>query len=434
MSLPQQGQVRRPQHRAPTSHWRDPRRRRRVSTRKRRATRRDADPVHVLRDGRVAYWTGGQPGLGERKFERCGTTELAEGRATELRRHLVQIKGLGPRAWGTLDEAMQDMLIQMRAAGDPEGTTRQYKSNWNTWVPEDVGGTRCLEVGIEHWTAIFDHANAEKAGDGTILSIARTLGSLMKWGVGHGYFGTEPFGGQLHRRYAVGRARKRARIHTAERIDHFPPSICPQIADVEKFALAFEHVYPGYGYRLVILAFATGLRINELLALRHDSIDLKTNEIVVDWQLDRYAPWPAQRRPKGGKPRTGFIWSAYLEIAESLSADSLARPAGDPEYGRFFPRHRSVKAWADRAGKLAGEARDASGWDYTFHWLRHAYASYSLAPVTAGGYGFAVASVQHWLGHAKPSTTQDMYVERQANDAEIARQRSALPPGSRLPH
>ena len=31
------------------------------------------------------------------------------------------------------------------------------------------------------------------------------------------------------------------------------------------YAIAFEEVYPGYGRRLVLLAFATGLRINELV-------------------------------------------------------------------------------------------------------------------------------------------------------------------------
>ena len=45
-------------------------------------------------------------------------------------------------------------------------------------------------------------------------------------------------------------------------------STCPKVEDVEKYAAAFEEVYPGYGWRLVLLAFATGLRFSEVLALR----------------------------------------------------------------------------------------------------------------------------------------------------------------------
>ena len=66
---------------------------------------------------------------------------------------------------------------------------------------------------------------------------------------------------------------------------------------------------------------------------------------------------------------------------------------------------------------------------WTFHWLRHAYASWSLLPRDLGGYGFAVASVQAWLGHAKPSTAQDMYLARQPNDVEVAQERTVAPPG-----
>lgn len=149
----------------------------------------------------------------------------------------------------------------------------------------------------------------------------------------------------------------------------------------------------------------------------------------MDWQLDRYNHWPARKLPKYKKRRKAFLWTAYLDVARSLVDDSLARDPEDPEYGRLFPRHRSVVSWAEQAGKLSGEAIKAAEWAWTFHCLRHAYASYSLLPVDLGGYGFAVASVQAWLGHAKPSTTQDMYVARQSNDVDIARDRTALPPG-----
>lgn len=400
-----------------------------MSTKRKPAARRDSDPVRVYRDGRVAYWDSGVPGKGKRRYERHDPGAPAEARAEELRIRIRSIAKLGPKAWRTLDQAFQDMLIQKRSVKAEEGSIRQYKTNWNAWIPEEIGETVCLDADLSTWTAIFDHANAEGASETTVRSIGRTVGTLAKWGVARGYFGPEPFGGILQRQVVLSEAKGVARVVAAELRKDYSPAMCPTVADVEKFAAAFEAVYPGYGERLVKLAFASGLRINELLALEHDSIDFETNLISVDWQLDRYNHWPARKLPKYKKRRKAFLRTAYLDVARSLVEDSLARDPEDCEYGRLFPRHRSVVSWAEQAGKLSGEAIKAAEWAWTFHWLRHAYASYSLLPVDLGGYGFAVASVQAWLGHAKPSTTQDMYVQRQVNDVDIAKDRTALPPG-----
>ena len=394
--------------------------------------RRDDDPVRVYNDGRLWYWTGGRPGVGERVPERHGTLAKAEARAAELRTLLARTHGLGPQAGSVLDQVMQDMLAAMDTAGEPEGTIRQYKSNWNTWVPANIGAkVRCLDVDIRHWAAIFDQANAEGASESTVKNIARTLGALTDWAVDRGYFASaEPFGDPRRRRKIVRKARQRARIVSAESDNRYLFDVCPKVADVEKYAAAFEEVYPGYGRRLVLLAFATGLRINELLALRHDSIDLETCEVSVDWQLDRYQHWPARRRPKGGKTRVAAMWSCYAEVASSLIEDSLALDEDDEHHGWLFPRHRSTKAWADQAGKLAGEAKQACDWDWTFHWLRHAYATYSMASRKSGGFKLDPVSVQGWLGHARLSTTQDMYVERQSDDVKVAKKRTSRLPGT----
>lgn len=401
-------------------------------TTKKKTKRRDGDPVLVYKDGRLWYWTGGRPGEGKRVPERCGGSyEAAVERAAELRVRLARANGLGAHAAGTLDEAMQDMLHAMRAAGDPEGSIRQYKSNWNKWVPAKIGTTRCLDVDIKQWSAIFDNANAAGASASTVRNVARTLGVVTEWTVDRGYFASsEPFGDPRRRKKIVKRARKRARIVKAEAKSRYLLKTCPALSDIEKYAAAFEEVYPGYGYRLVLLAFATGLRINELLALRHDSIDLATGDVHVDHQLDRYQAWPARRLPKGGKTRVAFLWTCYEDVASSLIKDSLALAEDDEHHGWLFPRHRSVKGWADQAGKLAGEAKKACDWDWTFHWLRHAYATYSMASTTSGGFALDPVSVQGWLGHERLSTTHDMYVERQRDDVELARTRTTAPPGS----
>lgn len=310
----------------------------------------------MYRDGRVAYWESGLPGKGKRRYERHEPGAPAEAHAEELRIRLRSVTKLGPKAWRTLDQAFQDMLIQKRSVKAEEGSIRQYKSNWNTWIPDEVGQTLCLEADLGTWTAIFDHANAEGATEPTIRSIGRTVGTLAKWGVSRRYFGPEPFGGILQRQVVLSEAKGVARVIAAELRKDYSVAMCPTVADVEKFAAAFEAVYPGYGERLVKLAFASGLRFNELLALVHDSIDFETNLISVDWQLDRYNHWPARKLPKYKKRRKAFLWTAYLDVARSLVDNSLARDPEDPEYRRLFPRHRSVVSWAEQAGELSGEA------------------------------------------------------------------------------
>lgn len=397
----------------------------------RKAKRRDKDPVRVYPDGRLAFWTGGLPGVGARVMERHGCRERAEDRAVELRKRLALTQIAGPEAGVTLDRAMQDMVISMRKGKADNATIRQYLSNWNCWVPEEVGAkVRCLDVEIRHFTAIFDHAVAGGASPSTVKNLARTLGAFTTWAVDHGYFiSGDSFGDRLRRQSIVRRARKRAKVNGATQKKRYTLKVCPTPTDVTTYAEAFELEYPGYGRRLVLLAFATGLRINELLALRHDSIDLTTGEVDVAWQLDRDAAWPAVKLPKGRKVRTAIVWGYYLDMAQTLVEDSLAMPENDPHHGWLFPRHRSTTRWADQAGKLAGAAKAACDWNWTFHWLRHAFATYSLAPKGSGGFGLDLPSVQHWLGHAQPSITQDMYVERRAGDVGDALKLTATAPG-----
>ena len=72
-------------------------------SRKRKLTRRrDDDPVRVYDDGRIAYWTGGAPGEGDRKIQRCGSREAAERRTTQVRKQLLAHQP-APKGNATLD-------------------------------------------------------------------------------------------------------------------------------------------------------------------------------------------------------------------------------------------------------------------------------------------------------------------------------------------
>ncbi|SDO33013.1 Phage integrase family protein [Klenkia soli] len=392
--------------------------------------RRDNDPVRVYADGRIAWYTGGAPGVGKRKIKRCGNREAAELEATELRDHLRLLpSGAHSKLDQTIDDLMRAARDHWEAVGRPPGTIRQYRSNYNTHIPESVGAKLCHDADISTWTAIFDNLNRARASEQVVRSVARTMGALIQYGSSRGYFPDgQPFGGLDPRKAVVSGAKETAAHQSKARpkpVVHLLD--CPTPADIDKFAAAFEEEYPGYGARLVWLAFGTGLRINEVLALRVDSIDLDTLVVAVDWQLDRYGNWPALVKPKGKDARTTQLWTCYRDVAVSLIEDARSREG--IEYGWLFPRHRSETKWAEQAGKLSGAAIRRCEWQWSgFHWLRHGFASWSLAPASDGGFGMNPTRVQKWLGHKKLSTTTDFYVHTpRSNDAHIREATRHLP-------
>jgi len=125
----------------------------------------------------------------------------------------------------------------------------------------------------------------------------------------------------------------------------------PPAADVGKYAAAFEDKYPGYGPRLKRLAFGTGLRNNQALAPRLDSIDLDTLNVAVDRQLDRYGTGPRWRcrratsrsssRPPASR-EAGRWWSAAGMTAPPQSCRRPCRSSdpATPPVSPGWPRER----------------------------------------------------------------------------------------------
>jgi integrase len=379
---------------------------------------------------RLAYWDSGRPGVGQRRFERHPSRAAAEARAVELRRELAH--GGLIRTELSLDDAMQTFLDDRRRKRLNANTTKQYRSDYNCLVPEEVGVLSLGSLTRQHWVAILDAATTDATSLASIKRITRTLNALITFSEEREYFGTAlPFGCPASVRAAIAkRAREEVTVAlrlVAERTRGITLEHCPDFPDIEELANAVERHYPGYGYRLVWLAAGTGLRISELLALDPEQVDLTNGTVHVLAQLDRNRHWPAVAPPKSKREREALIWTCVLPVAASLVEDA-SRPDA-PDGGRLFPRHRSDTAWADQAGKLVGAAIGEIQWAWKFRWLRHAYASYLLAPVSAGGFGQDPDDVRKWLGHAKLSTTLDTYVQAPRGGLDRARQATATLPG-----
>lgn len=142
---------------------------------------------------------------------------------------------------------------------------------------------------------------------------------------------------------------------------------------------------------LVELAYASGLRVSELLALRVEAVRRDPAFLIV--------------RGKGGKERMAPLNApARSAVADWLAARDGARKPEGPDSPWLFPSHgASGRLTPRRFAQLLDRAAVRAGIDparVSPHVLRHAFATHLLD----GGADLRV--VQTFLGHADISTTQ----------------------------
>ena len=142
---------------------------------------------------------------------------------------------------------------------------------------------------------------------------------------------------------------------------------------------------------LVELAYASGLRVSELLSLRVEPFRRDPDHLIV--------------RGKGGKERLAPIGPAARRAVQAwLAVRDAARKQGTPDSVWLFPStgasgHLTPRRFAQLLEQAALDAGLQRG-RVTPHVLRHAFATHLLE----GGADLRV--VQTLLGHADISTTQ----------------------------
>nr|WP_312445496.1 site-specific tyrosine recombinase XerD [Brevundimonas naejangsanensis] len=142
---------------------------------------------------------------------------------------------------------------------------------------------------------------------------------------------------------------------------------------------------------LVEMAYASGLRVSELLGLKVEAVRRDPAYLIV--------------RGKGGKERLAPLNTAAREAIKAwLDARDAARKPGAPDSSWLFPSHgKSGHLTPRRFAQLLDQAAVSAGIDpsrVSPHVLRHAFATHLLE----GGADLRV--VQTLLGHADISTTQ----------------------------
>lgn len=153
---------------------------------------------------------------------------------------------------------------------------------------------------------------------------------------------------------------------------------------------------------LLMLAYATGLRVGEIVALRVEDIDASRGQIHVlggKGKKDRYVMFPESMRQELHRywRRAGLLETGWLF------------PGARPEHHLSI---RSAQTVFSRAVREAGITKPVS-----FHTLRHSFATHLMEQ------GTDVLFIQALLGHQSVKTTQ-MYAH--VSTRAIAKLRSPL--------
>jgi integrase len=190
------------------------------------------------------------------------------------------------------------------------------------------------------------------------------------------------------------------------------------------------------GYRpLLATAIYSGMRISELLGLLWEDIDFATGLVNVRAMRSRAHRGAPARRVPPKTPSANRGIPLVPQLADLLLAHrraSVFGAGGDWVFttGRGTPLgHRNVQRRAlGRAARSAG-LDDGDRPPLRFHDLRHTFASHLILDL-----GLDVVQVSHILGHARITTTLDVYSHLfdEARHAAEIRARMAASPFAQL--
>jgi integrase len=163
---------------------------------------------------------------------------------------------------------------------------------------------------------------------------------------------------------------------------------------------------------LLLVAYS-GLRWGEHAALTADRVNPARRTILVDRQIIETRHAVKLAAPKSRRARTA-MYPARTPLGVDLAALVEHRLAEIGPGGIVFPSPRGQ--WARRsnyarnifhpAATSAGWPKRPDGrWAWSFHSLRHVFATWALAQP-----GARVEDVSRLLGHASVRVTQDIYI------------------------
>ena len=203
-------------------------------------------------------------------------------------------------------------------------------------------------------------------------------------------------------------ARNPATMVDAPRVPHSEI----EILSTSNIQRVLESLHGRALFPIVAVAFGTGLRRGELLALRRSDLDLDGKppvlrvEQAVEWTQRRGLIFKAPKTLHGRRtitlaPTTAGILREHLRAQlEQRMALGLGKAADD---ALVFPNWKGEPRIPGSLTKEWAAAMQALGITATFHSLRHTHASQLIAA------GLDILTISRRLGHGTPSITLNVY-------------------------
>jgi integrase len=279
-------------------------------------------------------------------------------------------------------------------------TPRLYRSAFDNHVKDGVGALRLHEATPPRLDAFIVGMRARHGV--AITKTARTvLNGIMRYAIRQGALKTNPM--RDVGRITVGRQQKRARKRRAlthvEREDW--------LTKMEADVVAAHRDLPD----LTRFMLATGVRIGECLAVTFDEVDVAAKTVSIDWTVVRVKGQGLQR------VSTKSVAGERTLRLPGWAVDMLIRRGERFDWaGPLFPipeRRKGKQArngvWRDpsNTSRDLRQARDRAGYEWvTSHVFRKTVATLMDEA------GMTAREIADQLGHARPSLTQDVYMER----------------------
>ena len=336
-------------------------------------------------------WRGGFRTQKKAKAELTSrTAKIAEGTWQELRK-------IGFR------DLAEKWLHDYATLTVKAGTLRSYASGVRKWLVPFFDGQPAASIRPQHVQAFLAHATQATSGRGRPLSAKSAnnalvlLKEVLQQGKRWGFLRENP-AAEI----------KPARTEHREMDFYTTAEVRVLLSDAD-----------GIARPLLMVAILTGMRRNEILALRWGDLDWQAGQIRVRQQLFKLT-----RKEAGNEDRWRFpdLKSRYSrraidmtpELRDALELHRLSAPIGhrDLVFCRADGEPLDPEGMVDR--EFTATARRVGLRVIRFHDLRHTYAALQIAAGASPKY------LQAQMGHSSIKVTLDLYghlmpdVEREA--------------------
>jgi len=355
--------------------------------------------------GPGGYWRVRWEEMGRRRDTTAPGREAAVAKAAELVERLAQ----GTRT--ELGRAKGAELVahyldpERRPARGRAWSIRhreEQESQCRRFVIPTIGHLDCGELSRVHFQAVMDQARTPSIGQ----HLRNCLSVLVGAGLEEGYL--------LARQDVLRGVRYRGPEPTEELARALSEAEIPTAAAVAAMARAAAELTGVWWRELEILLVAySGMRWGEHAALSADRVDAERRRIRVDTQVVEGRHALVLTPPKGRKVRTTMYPARTptgVDLAglvnrrlRELGSDQLLFPSPRGKHARRSGYGRWVFSPAAAAAGWPGDP--GGGWTWTFHSLRHVFATWALSQP-----GARLEDVSRLLGHSSVRITQEIYV------------------------